>query len=294
MKILCMGEAMVEMAPLDVAGILQRGFAGDTLNTAWYLKRAQPSWSVDYFTGVGDDVISEQMLGFMSDSGIGVDTIVRVPDRTVGLYMIDLKDGERSFSYWRSTSAARKMADDPSVLASAFSGYDMIYVSGITIAVLEGAGLTNLIEALKAARANGVKIVFDSNLRPRLWPSNDVMCKAVMAAAECADVVLPSYDDEAEFFGDVSPEACLQRYREAGCATVIVKNGPGEILYCNEGTEGRVCPVPVTEVVDTTAAGDSFNAGFLGALDQGVEPAILAGSLLAGRVIGGRGALVEL
>lgn len=284
---------MVEMAPLSDAGTFRMGFAGDTLNTAWYLKRLRGDLQVDYFTGAGTDAVSEQLLGFMRDAGIGVDQILRIPERTVGLYMIELADGERSFSYWRSASAARKMADDPAVLTRVFAQYDMVYVSGITIAVLEGVGLANLIVALKEARAKGVTIVFDSNLRPRLWPSTEVMCGAVMAAAGCADIVLPSYDDEAAFFGDASEQACLERYRTAGCTTVIVKNGPGEILFCEGDREGVVVPDVVTSVVDTTAAGDSFNAGFLAALDQGVEAAILSGAALAGKVIGGRGALVE-
>ena len=109
---LALGECMVEIGPVE-NGKCRRGFAGDTFNTAWYARRLLPeSWTVGYGSCIGSDAISEEMAAYMESHGIDTSAMRRLADRTVGLYMISLQDGERSFSYWRGQSAARAMAED--------------------------------------------------------------------------------------------------------------------------------------------------------------------------------------
>ncbi len=295
-RLVSIGECMVEMAPTDT-GTYRMGFAGDTLNTAWYARRMlSDAWQVDYLTAVGTDAISDRMVGFLDDAGLGTEHVARVPGRTVGLYLIQLQDGERSFAYWRSTSAARLLAADPARLARALDGAEVAYVSGITLAILSETDRTTLLLALAMARAEGTLVVFDPNLRPGLWPDVAAMRSAMMLAAEVSDMVLPSFDDEAVHFGDASPAETAARYAGRGCGLVVVKNGAGEMLARQGRTEIRVTPPVAPAVVDTTAAGDSFNAGFLAAQLAGraLPEALLAGAALAGRVIGARGALVAL
>lgn len=295
-RLICLGECMVEMAP-QPDGHYAMGFAGDTLNTAWYARACLPaSWQVDYLTAVGRDAVSDRMVDFIRGAGVGVSHVARLDGRTVGLYLIELQGAERSFSYWRSTSAARCLADDPERLAQALAGARVAYVSGITLAILEPEARARLLRALGVARAAGTLVAFDPNLRPRLWPSEAEMCAAVTDAAGLADIVLPSFDDEARHFGDADPMASAQRYLGAGAKAVVVKNGAGEVLYAAPSGVSRHNPPPVHQVVDTTAAGDSFNAGFLAAWLSGQDPvaAMAAGASVAGRVIGARGALIAL
>ncbi|EPX76971.1 2-dehydro-3-deoxygluconate kinase [Litoreibacter arenae DSM 19593] len=284
---------MVEMAPAE-NGLYSMGFAGDTFNTCWYLRRQRPDWAVDYVTAVGRDAVSDRMVSMLADAGLGTEHVQRRDDRTVGLYMIELQDGERSFSYWRGQAAARLLAEDAAPLARAFEGAGIVYFSGITLGVLEGQGRKVLLEQVAQARAAGCKVAFDSNLRPRLWDSETQMCDAVMEAASVADIVLPSYDDEAAYFGDDGPQGTMQRYLDAGVSCVVVKNGGGPVEYIDNGTRGQFTPQAAARVVDSTAAGDSFNAGFFAALDHGVAAGVEAGSALAGKVIQGRGALVDV
>ncbi|EDQ34245.1 Sugar kinase, ribokinase family [Hoeflea phototrophica DFL-43] len=292
---LSIGECMVEMAPKGT-GDYQLGFAGDTLNTAWYAKHALgPGWDVAYFTAVGQDALSERMCSFMDTAGIRTNHIRKLPDRTVGLYLIELSNGERSFAYWRSDSAARQLAADRAALAKALGSAQVIFFSGITIAILSPAHRLTLLGSLSQARQNGATIVFDPNLRPRLWNTPETMRDAVIAAAKVSDIVMPSFDDDALAFGDKTLEATAQRYADAGVPLVVVKNGAGPMIALDKGKIEHFTPAPVSEIVDTTAAGDSFNAGFLASyLDSKDLPrALAAGAELAAKVITRHGALVD-
>lgn len=293
-RIVCIGECMVELAPAD-GGLYRRGFAGDTFNAAWYLRRALPAaWAVDYVTCIGADGVSDEMLAFIADAGIGTGGVARVPDRTVGLYMISLKDGERSFTYWRSASAARMLAADAGRLDRQLAGAGIVLFSGITVAILPPADRATLFAAMGRARAAGATIVFDPNIRPRLWEDRDAARTGIGAGAEVSTLILPSFDDEASLFGDTDPDATIVRYRASGAGGVIVKNGPGEIVGWTE-RDGRVAyQPPRVQVVDTTAAGDSFNAGLLAAVALGapLADALVAGARLAGHVCRHPGALV--
>lgn len=293
--ILCIGEAMVELSQSDSAGSWRLGIAGDTLNTAWYLRGLLPeAWRVGYLSRVGAGPFSQRMLDFLDTAQIERDHVSRDPAREIGLYAISLKDGERSFSYWRDSSAARGLADDPQRLRGAFSGASMLYLSGITLAILPDAARTHLMAALQDARTRGALVVFDPNLRPRLWPDAQTMCAQIERAAAQCDLILPSFDDEATHFGDTDPQATIARYHRLGAAQVVVKNGGGPMFYSGPDGAGALTDLVPEKPVDTTSAGDSFNAGYLAAMLQGAEPeaAIRAGHALSRQVIRHRGALV--
>lgn len=297
-RIVAIGECMVEMAPLPDAGTYRMGFAGDTLNTAWYLaKLLKDRAQVDYFTAVGTDAVSDQMLAFLDRASIGTASILRRDDRTPGLYTIQLQDGERSFSYWRGQSAARTLAQAVQDIDTALHGADIAYISGITLAILPDADRATLLQALEQFRSAGGEVVFDPNLRPKLWPDTGTMTGAIMRAARLSDIVLPSHEDEATWFGDATPLVTAKRYALAGggAEIVVVKNGPDEIVMLDDGKTSRHHPDPVTDAVDTTAAGDSFNAGFLASRIIGapLDQAVATAARLAAQVVSYPGALVN-
>ncbi|GGF66354.1 2-dehydro-3-deoxygluconokinase [Paracoccus acridae] len=295
MRILSIGEAMVELGQSDRPGLWRLGIAGDTLNTAWYLRRLLGAdWQVDYLSRVGQGAFSQQMVDFLSAEGIGTAHVARDPDREIGLYAISLTDGERSFAYWRDTSAARRLADDPAALDAALEGAALAYFSGITVAILPPQGRANLLAALSRAKVAGTRVVFDPNLRPRLWPDAATMRQGISDAAAGADLVLPSFDDESSHFGDADPQATVVRYLALGAGQVVVKNGGGPISFGGIGGSGTISDLAPETPVDSTAAGDSFNAGYLAASLSGADcaAAIAAGHDLSRKVIRHRGALV--
>ncbi|WP_183902372.1 PfkB family carbohydrate kinase [Rhizobium metallidurans] len=293
-RFLSIGECMVELSQA-AAGLLRKGFAGDTLNTAWYARACLPGdWSVDYCTALGDDAMSDEMVAFFNEAGIGTTSIRRIKGKAPGLYMISLKDGERSFSYWRDNSAARQLAADADFLRQAIEGADVVYFSGITLAILSRDDADTLLSEARRAKASGKLVAFDPNIRPRLWSGYDEMHATISEGARAASLVLPSFEDEALHFGDVSIEATIHRYRALGVRDVVVKNGADGITLDFDGEETFVPAERVEQVVDTTSAGDSFNGAFIAHYLEAKDAPASArfAAKVAARVVSEHGALV--
>ena len=290
------GECMIEMSGGENR-TYGMGFAGDTLNTAWYARALLPEgWDVDYVTALGDDLYSGQMRDFLEAAGIGTAHIQTIAGRRPGLYMIHQDKGDRHFTYWRGQSAAKLIAEDFEALASGLRGAETVYFSGISMAILAPRARGRLLKAIVQARDAGAQVVFDTNLRPALWTSEAVMASTLTVGATVADIVLPTHPDEAPVFGDASPEATADRYLEIGASEVVVKNGSAPAFVATrDGVRAYVAATKAEKVVDATGAGDSFNGGYLSARARGADPveAVREAHRVAGIVIGHKGALVD-
>lgn len=295
-KFLSIGEPMVELKQAG-DGNLRKGFAGDTLNTAWYARAYFPSdWSVEYFTALGDDPLSEDMLTFIKGAGIGTDQITRIAGGTPGLYLINLKDGERTFSYWRSNAAARQLARDGDHLRSVIEAADVVYFSGITLGILaDQNSIDTFLAELRRAKASGKLVAFDPNIRPRLWADKEHMLATITEGARAASMVMPSFDDEKTHFGDETIEATISRYKSLGVTKLVVKDGENGATLDFDGARCHEPSCKAEAVVDTTSAGDSFNGTFLAKLMTGSSPQEAArhAAKAAATVIGHHGALIE-
>lgn len=292
MRFLAIGEAMLELSE-QAPPLWAMNVAGDTFNTAWHVRQlAGAQTEVAYLTCLGQDPFSDRIAGFIAAAGVETRFIRRDPARGPGLYAISLSEGERSFTYWRDQSAARRLAEDPAALSAALSWAGMAYLSGITLAILSPAARDRLLAALARARQHGVQVAFDPNIRPRLWEDAAVMRAVIGQAAALSDIILPSFEDEATHFGDASLADCARRYGAAEGRTVIVKNGGQDVLIAIDGQQIHVPLTPVTPV-DTTGAGDAFNAGWLVGHSAGLSPeaCLAAAHGLATQVIGRKGAL---
>jgi len=298
-RIGCIGEAMVELTSVSSnADSVGLGFAGDTLNTAIYLKRLLGSASdVAFVTRLGRDTYSARMIDFIHSESIDSSYIERTDKRHVGLYAIDTDaSGERTFSYWRDNSAARQLfqSDGDTLNFDSLKNFDVLYLSAITLAILPGAARTALIQELDALRRDGAKVVFDSNYRPALWESREHAQHAVAEAWRITDIALPSIDDEMALFGDANESALRNRLHSYGIVRGALKRGADGPVPLDPASPAAVTlPMPAhVEVIDSTAAGDSFNAGALGNGNGSDAEAMQAGHALALRVIGQRGAII--
>lgn len=295
LRVISVGEVMVELSRQN-DGRFGIGCGGDTFNTAVYLARA--GIDVGYATALGDDRYSDDIVAMAKAEGIATDLVLRAPGRLPGLYLIETDaKGERSFSYWRDASPARELFEMPNWgnIAEAMMAARLIYFSGITLSLYSNTGLGRFLAVLELARQNGVKIAFDGNFRPHGWKGDLPRTRTVFAEAlKRVDLALPTYDDEAVLWGDPSPEATIERLQAFGISEIVVKNGPNSALVSADGQTENV-PVPKVVVpVDTTAAGDSFNAGYLAARLAGENPvgAATAAHRLAAEKVRHRGAIM--
>ncbi|NTF32626.1 PfkB family carbohydrate kinase [Rhizobium skierniewicense] len=295
-RFLSIGECMVELSQAG-DGLLRKGFAGDTLNTAWYARACLPAeWTVEYFTALGDDPLSQEMLDFIDGADIATGNVTRIRGGTPGLYLINLKNGERTFSYWRSTAAARQLATDADHLRGTIEASDLIYFSGITLAILATPlAVDTFLAELRRAKAFGKQVVFDPNIRPRLWNDKQMMLKTITDGARAATMIMPSFDDEAGNFGDADVAATIKRYRDLGVANIVVKDGAKGATLDFDGQQSHAPAVQAADVVDTTSAGDSFNGAFLAKWLGGSTPqdAAIFAAKAAATVIGHHGALID-
>lgn len=290
----CIGECMIELAGLDFAqGTARIGFAGDTANTATYLARLGVPTA--YVTNVGRDSLSDALVARLAGEGIDTSLVGRHPDRLPGLYAIETDArGERSFRYWRSDSAARTLFSGIGPGLADLAAFSTLYVSGITLAILSASVRHRLVTALGSLRAQGRRVVFDPNYRPRLWRDADEAREAFAAIWAVTTLALPSRDDETALWGDADATDTARRLTALGVAEIVVKDGAAGPLLSVDGATERLATAPVETVVDTSGAGDSFNAGYIAARLGGAAPrdAALAGHRLAATVIGHHGAII--
>jgi 2-dehydro-3-deoxygluconokinase len=289
-RVVCIGECMVELSR-GADGRYHRAFAGDAYNTAVYLKRGAPDLEVQFATVTGDDALSAAMRAAWDAEGIDAALASTVPGATPGLYLIDTDGlGERRFTYWRGQSPARRWLPALEAAAGAIAGADLVYLSGISLAILPPDQRPRAIEFI---RALGARIAFDPNVRPALWESAQAMRVITAAAIAAAAIVLPSLDDAEALWGGRDPEAHIAHLFALGAEEVALTLGPPGCVVADAQGPAQTIAAPPASAIDTSGAGDAFNGAYLAArlASAPASDAARAGLALAARVVGHRGAL---
>lgn len=288
-RIVLIGEAMLELSPAGESWRL--GHGGDTLNTAIHLARA--GHDVAYLTALGADPFSADLKAKWTAEGLDTSLVLEHPSRSTGLYAITTDAaGERSFTYWRDTSAVREMFDLPGIDTSlaAAARSELLVFSLISLAVLPPPARSRLLDLAREVRFRGGQVAFDGNYRARLWNDAVEARAARDAAIAVANIGLPTLEDETALSGETDADAVAAHWQGLGCGECVVKLGP-DGCRLPDGTVSQ--PLAVLAPVDTSGAGDAFNAGYLGARVAGRSEAeaAAAGHALAGWTIMRRGAI---
>lgn len=299
-KIAVIGECMIELSQKGAE--VCRSFGGDTLNTAVYLARqlGVSDMEVHYVTALGEDNFSQQMLDAWHEENVHTTLTQRLANRLPGLYYIETDaQGERTFSYWRNEAAARFWleSEQAETLCAALAQFDYLYLSGISLAILSAASREKLMILLGKARANGCNVIFDNNYRPRLWASKEETQRVYQQMLGYTDIAFLTLDDEDLLWGEKPVEEVIARTQAAGVKEVVIKRGAESCLVARQGEallEVPAVKLAKEKVIDTTAAGDSFSAGYLAVRLTGgsAEAAANRGHLTASTVIQYRGAII--
>ncbi|GLR06341.1 2-dehydro-3-deoxygluconokinase [Vibrio hyugaensis] len=297
-KIAFFGECMIELS----GDPIRKGFGGDTLNTALYLSRltAQQPVQVSYATGLGEDVLSQELLENWQQEGIATDLVEIFPAQLPGLYMVQTdQEGERSFLYWRDSAAAKSYFSTSSLnkleAAIANRELDYLYLSGISIAILNDDSKVRLKKALSQFSQDGGKVIFDNNFRPQLWSAQEAK-HWYSQILPLVDIALITEDDDVLVWGE--EESAEQRCLRFGCQEIVIKHGcePCKLVWSqgDDKQSAYVAAEKVAKVVDTCAAGDSFAAGYLAGrlTGQSCEQSAQLGHALAVTVIQYPGAII--
>ena len=296
MRALCVGECMVELRAIDDS-TMRVGYAGDTYNTAVYLRRAADHLNVDidvgYLTGLGTDEFSTEMRAAWAREGVA-DRSIALADKLPGLYTVRIDEhGERRFSYWRSASAAQHLFAGTGWVAH-LRDIDVLHLSGVTLQLASNAAREHLVDRLAALRSQGVFISFDTNYRPSGWANPDEAARVMDQVAKVATVVLATYEDEVAMHHCQSVRDAATRLADLGVPEVIVKSGAEGAHTLVGGDSVHIPASRVERVVDTTSAGDAFAGGYLAARLGGQLPvdAARVAADVAATVVSHPGAIV--
>lgn len=297
-NIACIGEVMIELIASGPQGP-QLNVAGDTYNTAVYLRRllGDHDCQVSYVTALGQDGFSDRILTHMTGENLDTSRVEIRPDLVPGLYAIETDDaGERRFTYWRGQSAARTMFQAPcQITLDHLRAFDLLYLSGISLAVMAQDTRRALFDFLDDYRAQGGLVGFDSNYRPRLWDSQEQAQEVMTQIWDRSDIALPSIDDEMDLFGDDTEQGVVERFAGFPVQFGALKRG-AQGPHSLSPLDQMPSYAPAQKVVDTTAAGDSFNGAYLAALVLGKAQgkALKFAHDTAAKVITQHGAIVDV
>ncbi|ALL14060.1 sugar kinase [Caulobacter henricii] len=297
-KITVLGECMVEMSPDGLSGdgapLYRMGFAGDTFNTAVYMARLGDQ--VAYCTALGQgDPFSDGVLAAMRREGLDTRLIREVSNRLPGLYAIVLDDsGERKFHYWRERAPIRDLFSEHTAdqLIEAARASDLVYLSGVTLAVIGDIGRARLKDVLAYVHSLGVAVALDFNYRPALWPGPEAARAALDGVVPACRYISLSSEDTRPLYGREAEDLAAQW--AAGGGEVVARDESHAVnVHRPEGRTATPAP-PRVKALDTTGAGDSFNAAYLSARLAGlpIETAVARAHALAGRVVTCRGAII--
>jgi 2-dehydro-3-deoxygluconokinase len=263
-----LGECLVEMTRRP-DGPYQPSIAGDVFNTLFYASRL--GLRCGLVTAVGDDLFTPMLIERIDDEGIDLAHVQRLAARRNGLYFIEHDAwGERAFHYWRDNSAATETLLHADIARTAAYIHDthFLLITGVSLAVMKSPErLRDLLE-----RVDGrTTIVLDGNYRPRLWKGALEYQFRIETILPFVDVFLPSREDlELAWRGRDVIEP-LRDAAEAGVRTIIMKDAARGCSILVDGELVSIAPLEGVHVVDTTGAGDAFDAGVIAGLLRGAS-----------------------
>ena len=289
------GEAMIEISNIKNS-LYNQSFAGDTLNFCNYLDKKK--LNAFFLSAIGKSEINQSLLDFVKSKNISTKYIKQINQFEVGLYLIKNKDnGEKQFFYWRDESAAKHYFNNIDFLNlyKELKNFDYIYFSGITLSIIHISKLNNFIKLLRLLKSKKIKIVFDFNIRPTRWNKKNLN-NFLDSVLKFVDICFLSGEDMNYWKNKnniKSYEQIVRKYKIKH--SIFRKNAKFTYVFLNK-TRYVFRNKLLKKVVDTSGAGDGFNAAYLSNFIVNNDPvlALKAGSSLGSKIVMKKGAIVDV
>ena len=289
------GEVMIEISNTKNR-LYNQSFAGDTLNFCNYLDKKK--LKAFFLSAIGKSEINQSLLDFVKSKKISTKYIKKINQFEVGLYLIKNKDnGEKQFFYWRDESAAKQYFNNIDFLNlyKELKNFDYIYFSGITLSIIHISKLNNFIKLLKLLKSKKIKIVFDFNIRPSRWNKKNLNI-FLDSVLKFVDICFLSGEDMNYWKNKnniKSYEQIVRKYKIKH--SIFRKNAEYTYVFLNK-TRYVFKNKLLKKVVDTSGAGDGFNAAYLSNFIVNNDPvlALKAGSSLGSKIVMKKGAIVDV
>lgn len=267
MDVVTLGETMILFTP-ETTGLMRYAHnfsakvAGAESNVATGLARL--GFKVGWISRLGNDEFGKKIISFIRGEGIDTSHVKFDSDAPTAMYFKEkLTADEFRVHYYRKNSAASNMSPndlDENYIASA----KYLHVTGITPALSKSCYDT-VMRAIEIANKYNVKVVFDPNIRKKLWEEDEAK-RVLREIAKKSDIILPGLDENRFLFTETNPEILAQKYHDLGASIVVLKLGAKGAYYLSDNEQGYVDGFPVENVVDPVGAGDGFAAGLLSGL----------------------------
>ena len=284
-RVLLIGEPMAlliadTVGPLAEVESFTRKLAGAEVNVCIGLTRL--GHEATYVTRLGRDPFGDYTKTTLEKEGISTEFVTFDDEYKTGMMLKGkVASGDPHVAYYRKGSAASKMTPEQ-MDAVDLSGFDLVHMTGILPALSPECRLATK-RLMERAKAAGITVSFDPNLRPTLWESKEIMAETLNDLARLADLVLPGIEEGLTLMGSDDPAAIADFYQELGAKQVVVKVGP-DGAYARDGDISTMIPgFKVDTVVDTVGAGDGFATGVISGIIEGLS---LNDAVLRGNAIG--------
>jgi 2-dehydro-3-deoxygluconokinase/2-dehydro-3-deoxygalactonokinase len=293
LDIVTLGEPMVQLnalttGPLRHVGYFERHVAGAEANVC--VAASRMGLRAGLISKVGDDEFGKCILATLRGEGVDVTRLEVEKKGFTGVYFVQRGypvPGRSKVFYYRKGSSASKLGPedlDENYIISA----KLLYLTGITPA-LSRSCLRACAEAADIAKHAGLKVAFDTNIRPSLWVGQDPR-KALLSLLFKADIVFTESSETRLLMDEGNPAKAARKLMAKGASMVVMKGGEKEtVVYSDDQVyRQKAFDVPV---VDPVGAGDAFAGVFVSGYLKGwnVKECLAAGSAAGSLVVMTRG-----
>jgi sugar/nucleoside kinase (ribokinase family) len=235
---------------------------------------------------VGNDVLGEVALEDVRRYGVETSHVVRLEAATGVSIAFEAPGRDRSFVIALGSLAS---FDASMVPPEALAAERVLLCGYFNLPALRGNATRDL---LAAVRAGGGTTLLDTGWDHEGWPTTTL--RELRSLLPLVDVFLPNEGEASRLSGEADPAAAAAVLTRASGGWTVVKLGAAGAAAVAADGRSRGVAAPAVEVVDTTGAGDAFNAGLLDAMAAGADPAealdhaVLVASTVVSRPSGDR------